>query len=113
MADTERQGRKRLIDRIKSYISLSIENIRLTVAEKVIVLLTVILTAALVLIFGSIAFFFIAVAVANFLTIWLPAWVAYAIVAVVNIVVLLVVLLLRRRLIINPISRAISRIILS
>lgn len=113
MADYESQGRARLTDRIKTFISLNIENIRLTVAEKVIVLLTAILTTAIILIFGSIAMFFIAVAIANFLSIWLPTWVAYSIVAAANIVVLLVVMLFRRRLIINPVSRAISRIILS
>lgn len=113
MAETENPRNTRLFDRIKAYISLNVENIRLTVAEKVVLLLSTILTIIVALILGGIALMFITVAVAHVLALWLPVWVCYAIMAGVNIVLLLLLLIFRRALIINPISRVITRIILS
>lgn len=101
------------MQRLKAYVTLNIENIRLTIAEKVIMLLTALLTAAICLILGGIALLFITIAVAHILGMWLPLWVAYLIMAGVNILLIIIMFILRRPLIINPVARAISRIILS
>ncbi|MCM1028897.1 MAG: hypothetical protein NC342_07960 [Pseudoflavonifractor sp.] len=113
MAENESPRRQRLFQRLKAFISLNIENARLTVAEKLILLLTAILITAICLILGGIALLFITVAIAHIISFWLPVWAAYSIMAAVNIIIILTILILRRPLIINPISRAISRIILS
>lgn len=101
------------MERIKAYLTLNIENIRLTVAEKLILLVTGALTLAFCIILGGIALLFITVAVAQVLHFWLPLWASYLIMAAVNLFVLLLLFILRRPLIINPVSRAITRIILS
>ena len=101
------------MERIKAYLTLNIENIRLTVAEKLILLVTGALTLAFCISLGGIALLFITVAVAQVLHFWLPLWASYLIMAAVNLFVLLILFILRRPLIINPVSRAITRIILS
>lgn len=113
MADTEKQRSTRLIDRIKTYVSLGLESIRLTLAEKIILLLSTVLTVLVALIIGGIAVMFVTFAIAHVLSLWLPLWAAYAIMAGVNILLLLIVLIFRRALILNPVSRAITKIILS
>lgn len=114
MAEPETNGAQtRLFDRIKAYLTLNVENIRLTVAEKLIVLLAAILTTAICLILGGIAMLFITVAIAQVLSFWLPLWLSYCIMAGVNILLLMLLFIFRRVLILNPISRAVTRIILS
>lgn len=113
MADTENPRSSRLIDRLKAYLTLNVESIKLTIADKVILLLSTILTVIVSLIIGGIAVMFITVAIAHVLSLWLPVWASYAIMAGVNILMLLVLLVFRRALILNPLSRVITKIILS
>jgi len=113
MSEPQSPSRSRLLERIKAYLTLNIENIRLTLAEKLILLVTAAITLILCIILGGIALLFITVAVAQVLHFWLPLWASYLIMAGVNIILVLILLILRRPLIVNPISRAITRIILS
>lgn len=102
-----------MIDRLKAYITLNFENIRLTLAEKIILLLSAVLTVLVALIFGGVAFLLITLGLAQVLSLWLPLWLSYVIMAGISVALLLVVLIFRRALIINPISRAVSKIIMS
>lgn len=113
MAENENQRSSRLFDRLKTFVTLNVENIRLTIAEKAILLISALLTIIVALILGGIALLFITVGVAHVLSMWLPIWASYAIMAGVNILLLLLLLIFRRVLIVNPLSRVISRIMLS
>lgn len=113
MADTENQRSSRIKDRLKAYFTLNFENIRLTIAEKLILILSTVITILVSMIFDGIAVLFITIGIAELLALWLPQWVCYAIMAGVNILILLLVLIFRRQLIINPLSRTITKIILS
>lgn len=113
MADTVNPRGTRIIDRLKAYVSLNFENIRLTLAEKIILLLSTILTVLIALILGGIAALLVTLGIAQVLSLWLPMWLSYTIMAGVNVLLLLVLLIFRRVLIINPVSRAVTKIIMS
>lgn len=106
-------GRSRLLNRLKAYISLNAEGLRLNLAEKLIMLLSMLLTGAIVLLLGGITMLFVTVAIAEVLHFWLPLWLSYTIMAGFNIILILLLFVLRKPLILNPLSRAITRIILS
>lgn len=104
---------KRLLEVGRKYLSLSIEELKLTMAEKVTVLIS---TAAVVAIVGALSillFLFITLAVVNWLATVMPIALAYAIVAVFFLICGVIVFLLRKSLIVDPIARFISRLFLS
>lgn len=114
MTDSEKTtGSSRLLNRLKAYITLNLEGLRLTIAEKIVMLLSLLLTGAIVLVFGGITMLFITIAIAEVIHHWLPLWLSYTIMAGFNLILILLLFAFRKPLIVNPISRAITRIILS
>ena len=93
-------------------LKLRVELVRLTIAERLTRLFVSILSTALLIILGAFVLAFISTAAVDLLTEALPSWVASLIIAGVYVLVILVVYLLRRPLIINPIARFVSRLIL-
>ncbi len=99
-----------LWERLKEFITLKYEYTRLTLAEKLSLLLAVIAMCLIALVGISIALFFLSMALSHFLGGVLgPVWSA-VIVAGIYIVLLLVIFALRKQLIVNPISRFVSRL---
>lgn len=92
-------------------IRLYLDNVRLTVAEK----LTVVFSAAVVLIsllvLGIFALAFFSGAMVQLLALVLPQWVCYAICFGFFVLLMILVLTLRKWVIINPIARFVSRLI--
>lgn len=105
------QTLRTLADLIKKLLSLYVENVKFTAAEK----LTVVMSAAVLLIIsvvlGIFALAFLSGACIELLEFVLPAWASYAILGGLFILLVAVVIALRKPLIINPIARFISRLI--
>lgn len=101
-----------LWQRIKELFLLKYEYTRLTVAEKATILLSGIAIALILFLVAAVAVFFLSIALSHLLAESVgPVWSA-VIVAGIYIIILLVVLALRKQLIVNPISRFITRLIL-
>lgn len=97
---------------VSRYIKLLIEDTRLNVAEKLTRLLSAIALASLVTIVSTVALVFVSIAVAMALSAALtPLW-AFVIVAGFYVLLLCVLVGLRRTLIVNPIARFLSTLLL-
>lgn len=97
---------------VKRLLRLKVENARLVVAERLSILFENILLVILLFLLGVSCMGFIASAAVHFLSeVMEPGW-AYLIVAAVYCIVILLVIRFRHRLIGNPLSRLISRLIL-
>jgi len=96
---------------IKRLMSLYIENVKLTAAEK----LTVVMSAGVLLIvsivLGIFALAFLSGACIELLAMVLPAWASYAILGGLFILVGLIVLLCRKAIVVNPIARFVSKLV--
>lgn len=94
------------------YLSLLIEDTRLNVAEKLTRMLSAIALCALLTIISTVALVFVSIAVGLALADALdPLW-AFIIVAGFYIVLLILLVTCRTTLIVNPIARFISRLLL-
>ncbi|MDE6206992.1 MAG: phage holin family protein [Muribaculaceae bacterium] len=97
---------------VKRYVSLLIEDTRLNVTEKLTRLLSAVAMAALITIIGTVALVFISIACCVALTdVFSPLW-AFIIVAAFFVVLLVVLMLCKKALIINPIARFLSTLLL-
>ena len=94
------------------YVKLLVEDTRLNVAEKLTRLLSAIALCSLLTIIGTAALVFISIAVGMALaTVIAPLW-AFIIVAGFYIAVLVILVTCRNALLVNPIARFISRLLL-
>lgn len=112
-SDNSENTYKRLLEIGRKYVKYSIEELKLTAAEKTTVLIS---TAAVVTIVGFLCVllvFFISLAVAHWLATLMPIALAYAIMAVFFLICGVIIFLLRKILIVDPIARFISRLFLS
>lgn len=103
---------KRLFNRIKSFVSLTVADIKLSVTEKITLILSGIALAMVIFAFVSVAALFFSGAIVHLLADYIPIGWAYAIMCLVNLLLALVVILLRKPLIINPVARLLSRVLL-
>lgn len=102
-----------LLERVRDYSKLSVENFRLILTEKLTLLLSLIAMAAIAAAFLLIMLFFVSVCAAMLLANVIPlAW-AYAIMAGIYLLLGVGVIVFRRQLLMDPIARFISRLILS
>lgn len=102
-----------LYDRVREYSNLSIENFKLLVTERLTLLLSMIALA--VVLFGLVLslLFFATMCVAHLLADVMPlAW-AYAVMAGFNLLLCVLAVVFKRPLIVDPLAKFISRIILS
>lgn len=101
-----------LWQRFKDFLTNKIEYTRLTVAEKLTLLLAMIATCLIVLVGVSATMFFLSVALSNLLRESVgPIWSA-CIVAGIYVVVLIVIIAFRKQLIVNPIARFVTRLLM-
>ena len=89
-----------LADLTKRLISLYIENVKLTAAEK----LTVVMSAAVLLLVALVFGIFM-------LALVLPAWASYAILGGFFLLLVVLVIAFRKHIIVNPIARFVSRLV--
>ena len=100
-----------LADLTKRLVLLYIENVKLTAAEK----LTVVMSAGVLLIvtvvLGIFALAFLSGACIELLALVLPAWASYAILGGFFLLLVIVAGALRKHLIVNPIARFVSKLV--
>ena len=105
---------KQLVEEIKRYVTLQVDYSKLTVVEKMVVLLS---TAAVSGIVGALAIcvlFYLSLSLESYLTQVLGCqWGAYLIVASLYLILMGVVIGLRDKLIINPIAKFLSKLFLT
>lgn len=112
-AHEEETAYSKLYSEAKHLVGLELENARLLLTEKLTLLLGRIALVAVSFVVGTTAFVFLSMSVADFLLRDLePCW-TYMIVGCFYICIVLIVACLRRRLIVDPIARYISRVILN
>lgn len=105
---------KKLLAEAKNYLDLELKYQKLTITEKIAVLLSAIALVAVMIILGSFAFFFLSSSIVAWLTeLTGSAWSASLIYAAVLIVIMLFVIALKKPLIYNPITRFISKLLLN
>lgn len=112
MADN-RQAYSQLWHEFRQFFSLNIEYAKLTAAEKVTVLLTAAAVAIGAFVLAIIFFFFLSLAVAHWISDGIGiAW-AYSLVSFFYLLLIVLLFVLRKPLILNPVSRFVSRLFLS
>lgn len=116
MNDTDsnqQSGLNKLISIIKQYISLLVEDTKLSVTEKLTRLLATIALASLLTVIAMVALVFLSIAAAIALAgVFTPHW-AFVIVAAFYIIIMIVLYTCRKTLLINPIARFLSSLLLT
>lgn len=105
---------KQIAAEIKRYITLQVDYSKLTVLEKMVVLLS---TAAIAIIIGALAIcvlFYLSLSLESYLTQVLGCqWGSYLIVATLYLLIMAVVIALKDQLIVNPIAKFLSKLFLT
>lgn len=94
------------------YVRLLLEDARLSAAEKLTRLLAAVALAAILIIFGTVALLFVSLGVSQLLAESMNEMWAYLIVAAFYVVAFAVLILARRTLLVDPIARFVSKLIL-
>jgi len=111
MTDNQNQYRT-LWEQLRRLFNLEVENARLLVTEKLTRLLSAIAFYAIVAVIITCVTIYITIGVANLIMEYVePHW-AYMLVASFYLILLLLLITLRKQLIINPIARFLSTVIL-
>ena len=98
---------------LKKYLTLQIDYAKLTTVEKLVVLLSAIAMVAVMLILGACVLFYLSFAVVFMLSDAIGStWGAYLIVSGIFLVLMLVVYAMRQKLILDPVSRFLTRLFL-
>lgn len=98
---------------LKKYLTLQIDYAKLTTVEKLVVLLSAIAMVAVMLIIGACVLFYLSFAVVFMLSDAIGStWGAYLIVSGIFMVLMLVVYAMRQKLILDPVSRFLTRLFL-
>ena len=98
---------------MKKYLTLQIDYAKLTAVEKLVVLLSAIAMVAVMLILGACVLFYLSFAVVFMLSDAIGStWGAYLIVSGIFMVLMLVVYAMRQKLILDPVSRFLTRLFL-
>lgn len=96
---------KEILAKLKQLLTLQLDYSKLTLAEKLTVLLSRMLLVLVCVLCGLFVLFFLSSALVSWLTQWFPVDVANLVVAGVLLVLLLIVVALRKPLIVTPITR--------
>lgn len=100
-----------LSDLVKRIIKLYLENVRLTIAEKLTLLLSAGVVLILSMVLGVFALAFFSGAAIEALALVLEPWASYLIMGGFFVVLIVLTIVLRKQLIINPIARFITKLV--
>ncbi len=95
----------------KRLLHNEIENIRLSIAERLTVMLASVSLCVICAIIVLIMFIFLSVGIAMMLSCVMPVYCACIVLALFHIVILFAIVIFRRILVIDPIARFVSRLI--
>ncbi|MDE6276944.1 MAG: hypothetical protein K2M06_02440 [Muribaculaceae bacterium] len=93
------------------YLRLVAEDLRLTAAEKLTVLFSTVTFFALVLIMGTVGLVFVSIGIGHWLAATVAPLMAYLYIAMFYVVLLVVLIIFKRQLLIDPICRFVTRLI--
>ncbi len=96
---------------LMSNVRLTVEDLRLTAAEKLTVLFSTVTYFALLLIVGTVALVFVSIGIGHWLAATVAPLMAYLYIALFYILVLVVLVVFKRQLLIDPICRFVTRLI--
>ncbi len=108
----EESAYSRIYSEVKRLVGLEVENARLMATEKLTLLLGRIALVAVCFVVSTTALIFLSMSAADFLLQGLPARWTYLIIAAFYILIIVIAASFRRQLIIDPIARFISRVLL-
>lgn len=109
---SEESAYTKLYSEVKRLCTLQIENARLLITEKLTLLFGRIALVAIAFVVSTTALIFLSMAVADFLLRGLePCW-TYLIIGAFYVVIVIIVCCFRRKFIVDPIARYLSRVIL-
>lgn len=111
MISSEANNTSGLPNAIRRYISLLIEDLRLGMTEKLTRILSAIAFCTLILFLGLIALVFITIAVSLLLTPVLSPVLSFMIISAVYLIGIAVIVIFKTQLIVNPIARFLSSLI--
>lgn len=100
---------KELKEDVKKYVAAETDYLKLSIADKLVKIATIILIGSLLMVSIWFVVILLCFALAQFLSEFLPGWAAYLCTAGGFILFLVLVYLLRRPLIMNPLSKTITR----
>ena len=103
---------KELLNQSISWAKLEVEYLKLTAAEKLIVLLSMMVIGGICLLLLLPAILMLLFALAQAFIHIMPVALAYVTVAAILLLVLCILIIFRKSLIINPVARFISRLLL-
>ncbi len=111
MSDSRPSTLHTLASLVRDWVSLYLENARLTAAEKLSLLLSAIALYSLAMMLGMVALVFITMGIANLLAAYIAPFWTYLIIGGVFVAMTVILFIFRCQLLINPIARFISRLI--
>ncbi len=97
---------------LRRLTELYLENAKITTAEKLTLFCTAATVGVICLVLGLFALAFITVALIELLALAIPVWASYLIFAGIYAVIIIALILLREPLIMNPIARFLSKLLL-
>lgn len=113
MSDEKNNTYLRLWETFKRFLTLKTEDLKLTVAEKATVVISTLVVCLVITLLGTAMFLFLTFALAHWIAMSLGlAW-AYLIIGGFYAVVIALLVLLRKPLIVDPVARFVTRVILS
>lgn len=112
MSESTNTPIKTLWQRLKTLAEYKYEYTRLTLAEILITIIAMLILCIIGIFIATIVMFFLSTALSNWLAEFVRGTWSLIIVAGLNILLLLLVILLRKPLIVNPVSKFITRLIL-
>ena len=98
---------------IKRYLSLNIENAKLTATEKLTLFFAAAAFYFVAIIIGAIVLFFVTMSVSDYLSQFLKPYYVYLMIAAFYLLVFVAVYLMKNVLFLNPIARFVSKIMLN
>lgn len=102
---------KSIFAEAKETLKLNVDYAKLTASEKLTILFSTCVFGLIAFVLLSLMFFFVSLLIVNIISRGVGLIGAYAIMAGVYVALLVALVLLRRRLIIDPIARAVTRLL--
>lgn len=101
------------VDLLRRFVKLRVESLRLDAAERVTLLLTAVAYHTVVMVLAAIALVFVSLGVGHLLATTVAPHFAYLLVGAFYILLIVLLAVFKRQLVLNPICRLITRLIVA
>lgn len=99
----------KLKDDVRKFLQYETDYLKLSLAEKGVKIITLLVFGVMAMIFSWIILFLCSLALAEAFRLFLPLWAAYLCTAGAFLILLLLLFLLRKPLLMNPLSKALTK----